>query len=503
MKSDLKQFPDAYVNAGDFFLRVNQFDEAVRQYEEGIKKDPDRKIVYMKHEVEAYVRSNRMQNATEKNEEVLKLDPKDPEARGLKATLSLDKGEYTLATTELQSVVTARPGNWVAHFNLGRAFLGKNDLEQARQEFDKAVQLHPDYLVARLAQTQVALLKGDVEAAIHDADDLLRINPNSIEGKVMKAAALQREQKFDDARAVLEPALEKNPTAVPIMLELGVVDLQQHKTKEAIAMFQKAYAANPNNIRGLLGESRSYLADGQREKSVEVVRTELLKSPDRVDLARELGNAQAAAGQFPAAIATYQSLLAKFKDPKQQAGLLIQIAQAYRYEGDSQHSIEAYEKSRVGLPDNAGAIRDLAILYEETGRKDLAKQYYEKTLKLDSTDPLALNNLAYLLAENNGDLNEALSYAQRAKQRLPTFTEITDTLGWIYYKKNLTDNAIDNFKALVVQAPANPIYHLHYAMALNQKGDRESARKECQAALADKPTKEQENQIRHLLATLS
>jgi Flp pilus assembly protein TadD len=143
------------------------------------------------------------------------------------------------------------------------------------------------------------------------------------------------------------------------------------------------------------------------------------------------------------------------------------------------------------------------MLYEETGRKDLAKQYYERTLKLDSSDPLALNNLAYLLAENNGDLNEALSYAQRAKQRLPTFTEITDTLGWIYYKKNLTDNAIDSFRALVVQAPANPIYHLHYAMALNQKGDRESARKECQAALADKPTKAQEDQIRHLLSTIS
>ena len=43
-----------------------------------------------------------------------------------------------------------------------------------------------------------------------------------------------------------------------------------------------------------------------------------------------------------------------------------------------------------------------------------------------------------------------------AKQKLPNFTEITDTLGWIYMKKNLTDSAIDNFKRLVVQAPQNP-----------------------------------------------
>jgi tetratricopeptide (TPR) repeat protein len=444
-----------------------------------------------------------MQLATAKNEEILKLDAKDPEARGLKATLSMDKGEFAGATTELQSVVTARPQNYVAHFNLGRAYLGKGDVEQARQEFDKAVQLRPDYLMARLAQTQVALLRGDAEGAIHDADDLLRIAPASTEGIVMKAAGLQREQKYQEARAVLEPALQKSPTSVPLMLELGVLDLQEKKTKDAIAIFQKAYETNPNNIRGLLGESRAYLADGQMEKSVEVVSAEVRKNPDRVDLLRELGNAEASAGQFPAAIATYQGLLARFKDPKQQGALLIQIGQAYEYEGDVQRSLEAFEKSLEGLPNNASTIRDLGMLSEQLGRKDAAKQYYERALKIDSTDPLALNNLAYLLAENNGDLNEALSYAQRAKQRLPTFTEITDTLGWIYYKKNLTDNAIDNFKTLVAQAPANPIYHLHYAMALNQKGDRESARKECQAALADKPSKAMEDQIRQLLSKIT
>ena len=501
MKNNLKEFPNAYIHAGDFFLRANQYDESIKQYEEGIAKDPSQKIVYLKHEIEVYIRSNRMQQATAKNEEILKLDSKDPEARGLKATLSLDKGEYASATTELQSVVTARPQNYVAHFNLGRAYLGKGDIEQARQEFDKAVNLRPDFIMARLAQTQVALLRNDVDGAIHDADDLLRIVPGSMEGLVMKAAALQRGMKFDEARAVLEPALQKNPTAVPVMLELGVVDLQQRRTKEAIAIFDKAYQTNPNNIRGLLGESRALLADGQTDKSVEVVRAEVQKNPDRVDLQRELGNAQAAAGHFSDAIITFQSLLSKFKDPKQQSGLLVQIAQAYRYMGDIRHSIDAYEQSRK-VGDTAPTMRDLAMLYEEVGNKDTARQYYERALKLDANDPLALNNLAYLLAENNGDLNLALSYAQRAKQRLPTFSEITDTLGWIYMKKNLTDNAIDNFKALVVQVPGNAIYHYHYAMALNQKGDRESARKECQAALADKPNKAQEDQIRQLLSSL-
>jgi Flp pilus assembly protein TadD len=136
------------------------------------------------------------------------------------------------------------------------------------------------------------------------------------------------------------------------------------------------------------------------------------------------------------------------------------------------------------------------------GEPDLARKYYEAALRVDPGNAYALNNLAYLIAESNGDLNEALTYAQRAKQKLPNFSEITDTIGWIYLKKNLPDSAIDNFKALVIQAPQNPTFHFHYAMALNQKGDREGARRECNAALTNRPAKEQEAEIRKLLAKL-
>jgi tetratricopeptide (TPR) repeat protein len=502
MKSDLKEFPQAYFQAGDFYLRVGQVDEAVRQYEQGIQKDPEHKVAYMKHEIEAFVRENKTDLAYAKNNEILKIDPKDPEARGLEATFKLDKGDVTEAMTDLQSVVTAKPNNFVARFNLGRAHFARGEYEQARQEFDKAVELRPDYLPARLAQTQVALLRGDNEGAVRSADEILKMNPASVQGKVMKAAALQRLQKFDDARAILEPVLEKNPKQVETLLELGVLNLNQRRNKEAIELFQRAWAAAPTNIRGLLGESKAYLLDGQVAKSVELVQTESQKQPDRTDLLRELGNAQMAAGQFDAAIGTYQSLLAKVKDPRVLAGVWSSIAQAYRYKGDVPHSVEALEKSRQGVPDNPSVVTSLGMLYDEMGKKDIAKKYYETALRLDQSNPFALNNLAYLITESNGDLNEALTYAQRAKQKLPNYTEITDTLGWIYLKKNLTDSAIDTYKGLVVQAPQNPIFHYHYAMALNQKGDRDSARRECQAALADKPNKTQENDIRQLMSKL-
>ena len=502
MKADIKQFPNAYFQSGDFYLRVNNLDESIKQYEEGIRKDPSRKNTYLKREIEAYVRSGKTALAYEKNELILKNDPKDPESRGLRATFMLDRGDINTAMSELQSVVTAKPNNWVARFNLGRAHFARGEYEQARQEFDAAIQLRPDYLPARLAQIQVSLIRGDTDAALHQADETSRIAPNSVEARVMKAAALVRLQRFDEARALLTAILDKMPKQVDTLLELGVLDLNQKKVKDAEDLFHRAYEANPNNLRGLLGESRAYLLDGQPDKSVQLIVAEAQKKPANLDLQREVGNAQMAAGQYEQAIATWQSLLAKVSEPRLQSDIWTRIGQSYLRKGDIQQSINSLEKARQGQPTNTALTTNLGQLYEQVNKNDVARKYYEMSIKVDPNNALALNNLAYMISQTNGDLDQALTYATRAKQRLPDHAEINDTLGVIYIKKNLTDNAIDTFRTLVVKAPQNPTYHYHYAEALMQKGDRENAKKECQTALADKPKKQEETEIRQLMAKL-
>jgi tetratricopeptide (TPR) repeat protein len=502
MKSDLKQFPNAYFQSGDFYLRVNSVDEAIKEYEEGIRKDPSRRNAYLKHEIEAYVRSGKTSLAYEKNELVLKNDPKDPESRGLRAAFMLDRGNVDSAMSELQSVVTAKPDNWVARFNLGRAHFARGEYEQARQEFDESIKLRPDYLPARLAQIQVSLIRGDSDAALHQADETIRIAPNGIEARVMKAAALQRLKRYDEARALLTAIIEKMPKQVDTLLELGVLDLNQKKIKEAEDFFRRAYEANPNNLRGLLGESRAYLLDGQQDKSVQLIEVEAQKKPASLDLQREVGNAEANAGQYDKAIATYQGLLARVSDPRLQSDIWNRIGSSYLRKGDIQQSINSYEKARQGQPNNTTITTNLGQLYDQQGKNDVARKYYEMSIKVDPNNALALNNLAYMLSQTNGDLDQALTYATRAKQRLPEHAEINDTLGVIYIKKNLTDNAIDTFRTLVVKAPQISTYHYHYAEALMQKGDRENAKKECQSALADKPKKQEEDQIRQLMAKL-
>ena len=114
---------------------------------------------------------------------------------------------------------------------------------------------------------------------------------------------------------------------------------------------------------------------------------------------------------------------------------------------------------------------------------------------------IALNNLAYIKAEEGTDLDEALTMAQRARQKLPDSNSIQDTLGWIYIKKNLSDDAVRVFRDLVKSEPANPSFHYHYGMALLQKGDKPNARAELEAAIRNKPSKDESDKIRQLLAS--
>ena len=165
IKSHAKEYPNAYLEVGDFYYRLGDSEEAIRQYKDGMQADSKHKPVYQKHMIEVLMHQGQRGRAAEINEEILKENPKDNDARGLQATLLLDKGDIQKAVTELQGVVTSAPDNFVAHYNLGRAHSARGEYEQARQQFTETIRLRPDYLPARLELARLQASRGDYEAA--------------------------------------------------------------------------------------------------------------------------------------------------------------------------------------------------------------------------------------------------------------------------------------------------------------------------------------------------
>jgi Flp pilus assembly protein TadD len=192
------------------------------------------------------------------------------------------------------------------------------------------------------------------------------------------------------------------------------------------------------------------------------------------------------------------------KDPKA-ADILFKLAETYRRKGDLNEAIDTFKKASQAAPNDATPLLQLGLLMDGTGRREQSKPIYESILRIEQ-DPkrraIALNNLAYIKAEEGTDLDAALSMAQQAVQAMPDSEDIADTLGWVYIKKNLSVEAIRIFKGLVDKRPENPMYRMHYGMALIQTGDKPAARRELEAALRNRPSKDEANRINDLLRKL-
>jgi len=203
--------------------------------------------------------------------------------------------------------------------------------------------------------------------------------------------------------------------------------------------------------------------------------------------------------QFQAAIETYRDALPYISDPNLKGQVWSRIGEAYRYWGNFASGIDAMKHAEELLPDDAAIVTNMALLYEATKDLEHARQYYEKALAIKPDNPLVLNNLAYLLTTTGGDLDQALIDARAAQQKLPTFLEVNDTIGWIYLKKNWIDEAIGSFRLLTEQAPQVPEYHYHLALALYQQGTLAEALEECKTALENKPSPDMVKDIHELM----
>jgi len=297
--------------------------------------------------------------------------------------------------------------------------------------------------------------------------------------------------------------IKSSPSSPDVLFQLGVVNLAEGKYKEAEDAFRRAYQLNPANSRGLMGVVETNMAQNKPDAALALLQAESDKAPARMDLLVAMGNTAVRAGKYDFAIQTFTKVIGNLEKGSKAVGdLYLRIGETYRRKGDLASAVQALQKAKESLPQNVIVLSTLALTLDGAGRKPEAKQVYEATLKLAPDNAVALNNLAFLLAENNGNLDEALSKAQRAKQLLPTLYEISDTLGWIYLKKNLPDHAIEIFKELVTKQPTHSTYRFHLGMAYSQKGDKTRAVEQLKEALRYNPQSDEKKKIQDLIQRL-
>lgn len=502
LTSNPKDYPDAYRRVGDFYLAMREFDTAVRYYQQGAKAHPGQATTFQLLMAEALVAQGKPADASRVVDQVLKEKPNHDVAKAIRASLMIDPAhpeQVRTAVTELQALVSRMPKNAVLRFNLARALAARGDIDQARTQLQEAVKIDPSYLAPRLVLSRFHLARGEFAQALQTTQEMLELDPRNLDARLVRAQALASSGNTARARLELIEILQTNPNLPEAHLQLALVNVHEKKYKEAEEVFLKLQRAHPADLRAVLGLSEVYALQGLHEKAVALLKAELARQPERTDLAVGLANMQVRARQYDDAIAGFKKLLER--NPKSPE-LHVQIAEASRLKGDMPTAVEYFRKARDLSPNDPRPYLPLGILLDTLGRRAEARSVYEQVLKLQPDQPIALNNLAFILAETGGDLDQALTLAQRARQKLPQDPNVADTLGWIYIKKNLSDNAIEIFRDLVGKLPKNSTYRYHFGMALYQKGDKPSARRELQAALQSKPSPEEAVKIKELLAKL-
>ncbi|MBB6431410.1 tetratricopeptide repeat protein [Algisphaera agarilytica] len=87
-----------------------------------------------------------------------------------------------------------------------------------------------------------------------------------------------------------------------------------------------------------------------------------------------------------------------------------------------------------------------------------AEQAYRRALELDESLAGASNNLAMLITDHGGDLNEAVELARRAVDQVPGEPNFHDTLAYVLHRAGRVEEAREAIKRAIELDPGNPLW---------------------------------------------
>ncbi len=490
-----KAFPQAYLQIGEFYQRAGAQDEAVRAFAEGAAAHPGEKAAYEQRAIESLILGGYKEQALERITALLKEGGAGPEADELKSTraglltASTLESDHKLAIQDLEELVRKAPRNTAWHFQLGRAYaagvatgIARN--EQARRELEIVVKQQPTHTQAWLALAEVSCRMLDFAACQRYAEQALVRDSSLASARLLRASALVGLGQLTQARKEYDQLIRQNPGYREARLQHALLDVVEGQYAAAEKEFHEYYDPAHGDFRALEGLIALYFAEGHPEKAFTLLDTQAASYPNSVELAGMRASAAGRAGQWGTAIHEYERLQARAPED---AGILLALGDAYRHAGDFPRAIAVLEHARSLRPTDWRAPFLLGYAYQMTGKPAESEAAYRLCLRLNPDYPEALNNLAFLLAENGGAradrLDEALSLAQQAVRAEGNNPESGDTLGWIYLRQNHLESARQLFSTLAAQNPRNPMLHYHYGLVLRQVGDRARGDGELRAAL--------------------
>ena len=421
---------------------------------------------------------------TDRVRSVLAKHPDDRAARLLLARLLLADGKREEALKEATTIVTEEPKSRYAidaTVLIGQVHAMLDRPEEAIKAYEQVLSRHPEPFGAQLALASLHLNGGALDKATTHINQALALQPKHPFARSLKTRILLASRKTAEARAELASLQKEYPNAAPVLNLVAAQRLAEGNFAAARASYAKAAAAAPTDAEALTGLVQLDLAAG-RITDARARLDRALKLGDKTgDLLILSARVHAAAREWPQAEDVLKKAIEL--DPARLRGYGL-LASLYVSQNRLAEAETQFQTMIERNPTSVAINTMLGMLHEMGGKLGEAEKQYEKVLALDSDAAVAANNLAYIYADGNKNLDVALQLAQTAQRRLPNEPNAIDTLGWVYYRKGMTSAAIRELEIAVKGSPKDPLLRYHLGMAYKQAGELEKARTTLKDALS-------------------
>ncbi len=231
----------------------------------------------------------------------------------------------------LRDALSADPGLWEAHYNLGVLLADKGDLKAAERELAQAEKLAPNAEDVVVALGEVRRRQGDADGAIDALSPFVKQNPQARVstlalvaalregGKVQEAIVLAQRvlvyhssdpyalselalsnmelDEVDTAELLIEEALKADAKSAVAERTAGLISLRKGDDAVAFKHFQRASELDPKDTTARLNTGTVLLQAGVYDKAAQEFRAVLAVEPESTDAMLGLSAARRGQGK--------------------------------------------------------------------------------------------------------------------------------------------------------------------------------------------------------------
>ena len=400
-------------------------------------------------EAEALLRQGSVEEAKQKIEEQLKLNPSSVEGYNLLGIVYSSEKDYDNALQTFQHALTLDSNSTRTQNNLGNVYIAQEKFDLAEKEFGKVLRLDPTNREANYNLGLVLLARhSPAEAILHlqrvrPADPATRFNliraclqaGRTAEGLKMArelsaqnkgdvqlhftlGLLLAAERQYPAGQLELEKASALQPDNLEILFNLGQTCLRSGNYPRAEVVLNRGLKLKPDSPATLALLAQVYSGQNRPVDALDLLARAHKLAPEDTDIILLLARLSMSQNYFEDAIPLLESGL---KIAPKRADLHAAVGESYFMTDRVEKAIEEF-KVLIALNPSAPSYASLGLSYRHLGRFDEARQYFQEGLKLDPHNASCLFNMGYI-EERHGNQAAAEQLFQQALKSNPNFSE--------------------------------------------------------------------------------